>query len=193
MPFSPLLNSCLIFILFFLGWLPPSWSLVTEEYPLPPQQKTWSGHLLRSDVGTSAIFNEGQKTKWAPLFELGYEFGSMVSQHFYLGIDATWILFFPDSFRPQHITLNGGKAGHRVSPLMVILIPILQGHLGFRFKDETLVTLGPAYFWGLITTVRRPLNPSFFWEFKTLWFLDRLLFDQGIHDLFLTVGLGFRF
>jgi hypothetical protein len=161
----------------------------------------WQGHKIRADLGIFTVINSVNATanpavkdrdglRTGLMTELGYEYGIVFSESYYVGVDATWTLFFPDSFKNQNITLQGGEP---VSPLALALIPIVHFHFGYIFKDNTLLTVGVPYFWGLMSTIRHPISDSFFVEGKVLWFFDRILFNTGLHDLYFSGGLGLRF
>jgi hypothetical protein len=153
---------------------------------------TWEGHKVRGDAGTFSAFD--QPLRVGGMLELGYEYGWVFGKSFYLGFDVTWNLFFPDSFKPQNITLNPNTNGSPAPSWLVIAIPIIHSHFGYVFQStQTLVTLGSAYVWGITSTVRQPIKDNLFVEAKWLWWLDRVLGDQGIHDMYFTVGGGIKF
>lgn len=158
---------------------------------VPRKEPFWHGHKVKADVGFFTAFDS--PTRYGGMFELGYEYGWVISKNLYFGLDATWNLFFPDSFRPQNITLNPNSDGSPVPSWVVMLIPIVHSHIGYITPSNTLITLGTAYLWGVIATVRQPISNSFFVEAKGLWWLDRVLGNKGIHDIYFTVGAGIRF
>jgi hypothetical protein len=146
--------------------------------------------MIKGGGGLFAVIGkDGDASRVDPMIQLGIEKGWILGEHIYLGTDLTWYAFVPDSFQDQRITLSGSST---VSSALLIAIPIPHLQLGYITKDDLLISIGPAYFWGVTATVRKPISKSFFLNAEATWFLDRAFFDTGLHDLYLNILVGLR-
>lgn len=165
---------------------------LTNQPLAQSQLVNWDAWHLRLDLGIATKAAKSSETGVprhyveGPMLEYGVECGWVFAKKWYFGVDSTWNFFYPDSFVDTSI-----------EPWKMILIPITHLHAGYIFDDESLLTLGSTYFWGVIGTYRKPYAPKKFWEVKVVRWLDEpwdgdLPFHQAIHRWFITAGFGFQ-
>lgn len=136
----------------------------------------------------SVLPKANEQFRLSPMFQIAIEKGWTPSEHFYIGVDLTWTVFIPDSFQDQTITISNSV----VPPWVLLITPIPHFSLGYITRDELLITLGPAYLWGLTGSIRTPVSRSSFFAVEATWFFDRILFNTGLHDLYLNFMYGLR-
>lgn len=146
----------------------------------------WAGHKLKAGLGSAGVVSEGQI---APVFELGYEYGTYLGPVF-IACDLGFTAFYPETFRPANITLFGEEV--TVPPPWQMAIPVVHLSIGWDPTPTSQVLLGSAYVWGLNVVYRKHIADQHFWELQAIWFLDRLIFDQGLHDAYATISYGYR-
>jgi hypothetical protein len=81
--------------------------------------------------------------------------------------------------------------GH--TPVGEVLTPIPHLHFGYITPNKTLITLGTAYLWALMGTIRSPFSDHFFFETKVVWWLDAIIAKRGFDGFYLTAGIGYHF
>ena len=64
--------------------------------------------------------------------------------------------------------------------------------LGYSLDDRNQILFGVLIL-GLTLMYRSRISEEFYCSFKTVYWLDRVLFDLGLHDIYATLGLGYVF
>ena len=156
------------------------------------QEYSWAGFKASVNTGSYAVLqkiHDDDKIRLGPAFEMGLEYGLQFGSHnhWYFGSDILFNFFYPDSVEKKTITL---LEEHEVYP---IFIPIFDFMLGYSLDDRNQILFGSTYFWGLTLMYRSRISEEFYCSFKTVYWLDRVLFDLGLHDIYATLGLGYVF
>ncbi len=145
-------------------------------------------------------YDGGPKTKKGkgPLLGWGIEKG-WVSERHYIGVEA-YFPYYKELFKQTmkyppfvHPIMKKFNLPITFSGKMFLLWPIFRVHLGYIFDDGSLLTVGSGYLHAINVSYRRNLSPNFYWEVHTLWFLDRLTYSYGLHDLHLTFAVSYHF
>jgi len=128
--------------------------------------------------------------KISPLAILGGEYGWVFKNKYFLGVEVNFMLY-PEIFSTDEFEIT--LIDHVKIPSWAIgFIPNVHGHVGYIFDNNIMVTAGMFYLWGIVTTLRVPINEKFSYEFRSLWFYDRVFFKTGIHDFHFTFGVDYK-
>lgn len=173
-----------IFFLFFTFTYATADSLAKQRF---------DGWKVNINAGAFGVFQHvlpEDIIRIGPCAELGIEYGICLgkNQQFYVGGDLLFNIFFPDSFKLAGITLFGQN--HRVYP---IFFPVFDVLIGYNLSKESQVLIGSTYFWGITAGYRQFIKNNIYISFKAVWWADRILWQQGLHDAYATVGIGFQF
>lgn len=125
-----------------------------------------------------------------PNIEAGIEYGTCFgeSKNYYIGGSILFNAFIPDSFQLSGITLLGEK--YRVYP---IFFPIFDVMLGYNITPTQQIILASTYLWGVTVGYRHALNNQLYVYGKAVWWVDRLIYQLGVHDAYCVVGIGWSF
>lgn len=167
-------------------------------------ERYWTGHTLRFELGASADFETLQKkymrawdqkkygflTIAEPFFEYGYEYGHTFNNGLYLSGGLSWTISYPRNFNePREFT---------EPPISLWYIPLTYVQIGYAFSNNVLITAGMVYYWAVMTTLRVPLTEHVFLENKLILWMDRILgtggfYGGGYDNIHLSTGLGYHF
>jgi hypothetical protein len=183
-------NNSLLFLLAFFPILKAyGEETSTQNYSYSgPHLKVLGGFTLNILKDNTNDFLAQPKV--TPLVILGGEYGWEFKDKYYLGLEANFMLY-PDILTTEKRTITI-FSDHEVPGWAVALVPNVHAHAGYIFDNKIMFTTGLFYLWGLVNTVRIPINTNFAYEFRSLWFYDRVFFNTGIHDFHFSFGLDYK-
>lgn len=154
----------------------------------------WDGWKFNTDAG---IFNvikkntENYKIITGPCLGFNFEYGKSfgTNKQFYYGFNTVFNAFIPDSLSANHLTLFSGE---KLISVPDFIIPIFEFTLGYN-KDNSQLNIGSSYFWGLKLEYRNMFRENTYFFVKSVVWMDKMLFNKGLHDNYITVGIGFKF
>jgi hypothetical protein len=153
----------------------------------------WDGWKFNVNAGMFGILHKMEpledKRIGASLevgFEYGHTFGA--KKQFYVGGNILFNACIPDSFTLKTITLLGKKT--EVYPIFIPMFDILAG---YNINKDSQFLIGSTYFWGLTFGYRTAISDTMYVSFKGIWWIDRIMFKTGLHDVSATVGIGYQF
>lgn len=151
--------------------------------------------MVRGDFGAVADFTgwsskDGAFANLEPFVELGYEYGHVFNENFYVSAGLSWTVTYPRNFQPAN--------GFFEPPIALWYTPLTYLQAGYVFNNNLLFTGGLVYFWGLMVTARFPISDHLFFETKSLLWLDRLFdtrgfFGKGFDNFSSSLGVGYHF
>lgn len=201
------------FIMLILSWS-ISLNAITEF-----KDDFWTGHMLRGNIGFIVDYGTNQwsknknvpgiyhsypnKTKVLlrgnPTFFYGYEYGRQFARNWYWSLGLEWTIAYPRNFRssPQAIARDSAKG----KMIAAWLQPLTQARMGYVFDNQSLLSLGLTYLWGISLNYRIPLSEHLFFETQYVQWLDGF-FNVEKHLPTLAaafdfsnfgIGLGYKF
>ncbi|BBH51856.1 hypothetical protein [Fluviispira sanaruensis] len=168
--------------------------IYAEENPV--DNYSYAGFHLKALGGLALNVLEDEKNeflsrpKTAPLAILGGEYGWVYKQKYYLGVEANFMLF-PSIFTNKKTKITA-FSNHEVPGWVVAFVPNIHGHIGYIFDNKVMITTGFFYLWGIVNTLRIPVSEKLSYEFRTLWFYDRVFFNTGLHDFHFAFGVNYK-
>lgn len=164
-----------------------------EISPSPAQAEYsgdfWNAFFPKFGAGFFGIVSKNTRSlSINPMIEMGIEKGWTIGESYFLSVDLMWTVFIPDSFQDQRITISNTV----VAPWVLLITPIPHIQFGYRTSDQLLISIGPAYLWGLTFNIRKPVWQKWFLGAEATWFIDRAFFNTGLHDFYLNAVFGVR-
>lgn len=152
----------------------------------------WDGWKVNASAGVFGVLHQlhsNEIKRAGPCFEAGMEYGKAFGSHqqFYVGGSILFNAFIPDSFQLTNITFFG--EGQKLYPIFFPLFDIL---FGYNTTNSQFI-IGSTYLWGLTFGYRHFLTNNIYLSAKCVWWMDRVLFDRGLHDGYATIGIGYCF
>jgi len=164
-------------------------------------QHQWDGFSLRMQGGLYADyltmkFQDGTSTPptgTGSIFGWGVEYSFLIKEHFYLGFDLGFP-YYDRIFKAEtkeDISRFSIPALADFPRFFLYLVPVSYIHLGYA-AENWVVTMGPAYIQGIVTTARLAVTDHVSVDFRHTWFIDRLM-DVGVHDMHFLFGMTYTF
>ncbi len=153
---------------------------------------SWKKHQFSfNPLGLYGYF-EGNALKVNYAAEAGYEYGWYwgKNKNYYFGVNTLFNLFYPDSLSKNTVTILGPNI--KVYPFLIPIINLNFGYIPQAAPNHKFI-LGSTYLWGLTLEHRYLLTPNVYTSFRGIWWLDKILFKQGLHNFYFTMGIGFQF
>ncbi len=156
------------------------------------QKTSWEGLYLKGYLGAAVEYLETRPPKKISLLGGPSVEYAWVFDRTFLSLDLTW-LYYEDMFKSKEFTGNPLFGDYKVPSWALFLTPITGAHIGYVFESNDLVTIGFAYFWGVTGTYRHQFDDHFSIEGRATWFYDRVLYNDGLHDLHILIGINYKF
>lgn len=159
----------------------------------PLHESRWDGWKFNVNAGMFGILHKMESledTRIGASLEVGVEYGRTfgAENQYYLGGNILFNACFPDSFTLKTITLLGKET--EVYPIFIPMFDILAG---YTINKDSQLLMGSTYLWGLTFGYRTAISDSMYVSFKGIWWIDRIIFKTGLHDISATVGIGYQF
>jgi hypothetical protein len=164
-------------------------------------QHKWNGLSLRMQGGLYADYltmkfengTSAPPTGVGNIFGWGAEYSFLIKEHFYIGLDLGFG-YYDRLYKAE----TKEDISRFAFPILAdfpefarYLVPITYVHLGYATKDWVL-TIGPAYIQGIVTTARLAITDHVSVDFRHTWFLDRFI-NVGIHDMHFLFSMTYTF
>jgi hypothetical protein len=184
----------------------PTLSYANFPLLLRDQKKDLTGFSLSLSTGSAINYqefvfnNEGQISDihYIPaineaLIHFGINYNIQLVDRIYLGTELSW-LYYETLLRPNQTIYVHPLLGQWTIPAWALLsVPLSDVMLVYQTDNNTLFQLGLTYLWGVCATINTPINDHLSMNFKTRWFFDRVLYNDGIHDFHFLLGLNYHF
>ncbi|HCB63963.1 MAG TPA: hypothetical protein DEP20_01150 [Fusobacteria bacterium] len=162
----------------------------------------WRGLSLRSISGVHAKWrkmvneelgiNDSEKGMGVLAgFGLEYAF-DFIPENYYLSVELGFP-YYDQMFSGGQIMSQPVFGRFLFPKTFLLVIPVIYVYVGYKFKDETLITLGATYLWGVNASIRKMISDNVSFEIHGTLFLDRLFIDDGLHDAHLMFSLRYLF
>jgi hypothetical protein len=135
---------------------------------------------------------KGEPRNVGVLAGFGVESAVCVTEKIYLAFEAGFP-WYDQQFENKIVTAHPIFGAFKFKSIFLLAIPIFYPQVGFKVSDDFDICIGTFYVWGLAGSFRKRVTENFSYEIHWSWMLDRMIYEDGLHDGHFIFSIRYTF